>query len=258
MKTLFETKGLFLNFALISVFLIADNVRADLLTGGTAMNTTATIISGVNGASSVYVSPMRVNNLTTDQFGFLLFCGDFDVHTTAAFGNGTGQEYGAFAMSSPSVSIYSQLQKTYIDSLFGHAYATAFDLDGNILNTVYAQAIQLAIWSILHEETDNYNILEGSFHLATNYNTNVVNTTNSLLDAVLGYTTWKSLGLADYYDYDLTVYIAEGGNHVSQTLISVTGTPNREPDPTPEPATLAMLGLGLVGLGLARARRRRK
>jgi hypothetical protein len=62
--------------------------------------------------------------------------------------------------------------------------------------------------------------------------------------------------MEDYVDYDLTVYVAEGGKTVSQTLISVTGSPNREPfestTATPEPATMLIFGLGLAGLGFAR------
>ena len=231
--------------------------RADFLTGNVAM-TTWSSISGSGIQENVYVTPMRVTNNTTDQKDFLLFCGDFFTSTTSAYGSAAGQEYNAVAMASSTIDFYTDLQKSQINDLFGHAYATAFNLDGNILNTTYAQAIQLSIWSILHEETGNYDILDGSFRLTANYNTAVVEATNALLGAVIGNVDWSEIGMDEFVDYDLTVYVAEGGKTVSQTLISVTGSPNREEATAvvPEPATMLIIGLGLAGLGFARRSRK--
>jgi len=247
-------------FTLVAAFAVffPSVVRADFLRGNVAQNTWSTLAAS-EGTHSVYVTPMRVENLTTGQSDFLLFCGDFYTPTTAAYGSSAGQEYNAFSLSSSSIDFYTDVQKGRINDLFGHSYASAFDLDGNILNSVYAQAIQLAIWSILHEETDNYDILGGSFRLESNYTAEVRDATNSLLDAVLGTVDWNTIGMGNFFDYDLTVYVAEGGKHVSQTLISVTGSPNREPSAaTPEPTTIVLVTLGLAGLGGLAARRRGK
>ena len=240
-------------FAVLFVVFSAVAAHADLLTGKSVLTTSGSIVH--DGVSrSVYVSPMSVTNHTTGQDPFLLFCGDYTTATTKAFQT-TGHEYNAYAMGSSSVPFYSDQQKEYVNALFGHAYSTAFDPVGTITNTVYASAIQLAIWSILHE-TENYDILSGNFHVASSFNANIVQATNNLLNAVLGNVTWGSLGMADFVDYDLTVYVAEGGKNISQTFISVTGSPNREPAVVPEPATLVMFGLGLIGLAAARRQRK--
>ena len=247
-------------FTLVVAFAVAFSsfARADYLTGNIAQNTWSTLTTS-NGVHNIYVTPMRVTNNTTEQSNFLLFCGDFFTPTSVAYGSAEGQAYNAFAMASSSIDFYTDVQKTRINDLFGHSYASAFDLNGNILNGVYAQAIQLSVWSILHEETDNYNILGGSFRLSSNYNVDVVNATNALLSAVMGEVEWSTLGMYDYIDYDLTVYVADGGKHLSQTLISVTGSPNREEaTATPEPATMVVMGLGIAGLGALAARRRMK
>jgi len=237
------SKNYIIGLVLAVSFLVAANVRADLLSGGIVMDPVASI----NG-KGVYVTPVNVTNHTTGQ-EFLAFCGDFFTNLTSEFYGG-GQGYGAYSLE--SVDIYTDTQKSYINELFGHVYSSAFDLAGNVIDAIYAQAFQLSIWSILYD-LGSSDIMDGAFRLDSNYNDDVVNATNLFLGALFmdGYDGWNDLGFVGT-NYKLTVYIVDGGRHAGQTLISVTGPPI-----TPEPTTLAILGLGLAaGLGLVARRKK--
>ncbi|MDR1963090.1 MAG: PEP-CTERM sorting domain-containing protein, partial [Planctomycetaceae bacterium] len=51
-------------------------------------------------------------------------------------------------------------------------------------------------------------------------------------------------GYGTVTNHELTVYVAEGGQSVSQTFISVVGHPAL----VPEPATMLIFGIGIVTL----------
>ena len=224
----------------LATILSTSSVKGDMLRGDVVLNSTATIWN--NGVSQgTYVTPMKVGNLTTDQT-LLAFCGDFTVSTTPAFNSPTGEAYGANSLFSPTLTLYSDLQKSLINDLFSYTYASTFDLDGNVINSVYAQALQLSIWEILMESESSWSILSGSFY-ATGLASGVAATTNDWLDVLSGASTWESLGFTTAIDYDLTVYVAEGGVNASQTLISITGPPTTA---TPEPATMLIFAIGAV------------
>ena len=234
---------LFVAVALFS-FVAVASVDADMLRGDAVLNSGATVWH--EGTSqSVLVTPMLVDNLTTSQT-LMAFCGDFTVSTTPAFGSSTGEAYGAHELYSPTLTIYNSLQKSMINDLFSYAYETAFDLtSGNVINTVNAQALQLAVWEVLLETGTNLSISSGSFY-ATGLQSGVGAVADSWLDVLNGTSTWASLGLTGTA-YDLTVYVADGGVLASQTLISITGPPPTGPGPqpvVPEPATVLIFGIG--------------
>lgn len=237
---------------MISIAFTTTRVQADILTGQVMLSNTQTIHNG-DKSGKVYVTPILITNHTSGQDAFAAFCGDFTTSTSAGFSNASGQAYGAYSLWAGDLTMYSDTQKHQINDLFNYAYATAFDTNGTVINQTYASAFQLTLWEVLTETTPTLNITNGSFYLsASKSNQGLIDTTNSWLDALIGNTSWESLGLISG-NYDLTVYVAEGGKSVSQTLISVMGPPTT----TPEPATLMVLGLGLMGLGLARTRRQK-
>ncbi len=226
-------------FAVLTIVLSASIVKADMLSGEIVLNKTSSIVN--NGSSqNIYVTPMLVDNHTTGQT-LLAFCGDFTVNTSSAFGSSTGQAYNASSLFSPTLTIYSDLQKSRINDLFSYTYALGFDLDGTVISSTYAQSLQLAVWEILTETANTLNILKDSFYGA-NLTSAVSTATNSWLSAISGQVTWDSLGLSAT-EYDMTVYVANGGKNVSQTLISITA-PSTAPSTTPEPASLAIFAVG--------------
>ena len=220
----------------LMVVLSTSSVNADMLRGSAVLNSGATIWNG-GTSQSVLVTPMLVDNLTTDQT-LMAFCGDFTVTTSPAFGSSTGEAYGAHGLFSPSLTLYSDLQRSMVNDLFSHAYATAFDLDGNVISNANAQALQLAVWEVLTEAGPSMDISSGSFY-ATGLGSGVASLTNTWLNVLSGASTWDSLGLTAM-TYDMTVYVADGGVHASQTLISITGPP----PVVPEPATMLIFGIG--------------
>ena len=232
-------------FALLS----ASSAKGDLLRGDVVLNTTATIWNE-GSSQGVYVTPMIVDNLSTGQT-IMAFCGDFTVSTSPAFNSSTGEVYGAHGLLSPTLTLYSDLQKQLVNDLFSYAYASAFDLSGNVIDAVNAQAIQLVVWEILMETGTAWSITSGSFY-ATNLASGVAATADSWLDVLSGgVSTWDSLGLTPVLDYDMTVYVADGGSHASQTLISITG-----PTPVvPEPATMLIFGIGAAAIPYLRRKK---
>lgn len=233
--------------------------RADLMSFKGIL--TANQLSFANGkkVQTEEAVPVKITNHDTGQ-QFIAFCGDFTTPVSNGFWQETvGQCYDAYAVE--DAYIYTELQRTHINDLFSYAYSTAFDLDGNVIDVKNAQAFQITLWEMLTETTSTLDITSGTFRLTKDTTSKVATTANQWLNALMnGEDGWMALGLSAI-SYDVTVYIAEGGSHVSQTMISVVRPPvptiPRAPAGTPEPATLVVFGLGLMGLGLAQTRRQK-
>ncbi|MCL2304645.1 MAG: PEP-CTERM sorting domain-containing protein [Planctomycetaceae bacterium] len=251
---------------LITVF-SGTSVKADVLSGDLYRDIYGRVPTGVtsNDGRTYYVAPFYVSNHTTGQDPFIGFCGDGTTLMSGNFFNASvGVDYGVHQLS--DVWFYSDFQKQCLQDLFDYAYGTLSLGEGG-WNVFNAMAFQFAIWEIQQEDWANngFNITSGAFsaypvNLSGEDYAGVINMVNNWLSALTGANgiTWESLGLLDTKEsYDLTVYVAEGGKHVSQTIIAAT--PNMkgtETSTTPEPATLAIFGLaGLGGLALRMRRR---
>jgi hypothetical protein len=203
---------------------------------------------------------IKITNDDTEQ-NFRAFCADYFTPTTTEFNNPLiGQEYDAVALNSPSMTLYTQAQKNALNSFFSHVYSTVYDVNGNIINEADSYFYQLVVWEIMHETSGTLNIADGVFginnaatfndpdhdrsqaYVDTDYYNNATSTMNSWLNAISGTITWESLGYDVVTNHDLTIYVAEGGQNISQTFISVVSPV------VPEPATLLIFGIGITML----------
>jgi hypothetical protein len=199
---------------------------------------------------------IKIINDDTGQ-DFRAFCSDYFTPTSAEFNNPLiGQEYDATALNSPSMTLYSQIQKDALNSLFSHVYSTIYDSNGEIIDDVNSYLYQLVVWEIVHETEGTWDIADGEFGIKsaatyypndrtrsytdTNFYNLAVNTINSWLEAIVGNITWDSIGYDTVTDHQLTIYVADGGQNISQTFISVVAPI------TPEPATILMFGIGMM------------
>jgi hypothetical protein len=206
---------------------------------------------------------IKVINEDTDQ-NFRVFCIDYFTQTTTEFRNPLlGQEYDAVALDSPSMTLYTQAQKDALNSLFSHVYSTIYDVNGDIIDDANAYFYQLVVWEIVHETSGTLNITDGALGITnaatypnpddptvavvdTAYYNTTVRIVNSWLDAIAGKTTWESLGYDTITNHNLTVYVAEGGQTIAQTFISVVSPI------VPEPATMLIFGIGITILSCFR------
>ena len=255
-------------FSVLFAMTLSVEARADMLvsTPGATLDSYFRFLNDTDNNGWHYAAPFGAENLTTGQL-LNTFCVDRYTYTSSDFSlPGVGQEYGAVALNSPTMTLFSDIQKSALNSLFSHVYTTITDSQNNLLNTAAAMAFQLTVWEIVHETSGVWNLANGVFGInaaATYRNSDhtggseydnrlfndVISLTSSWFSAIADEPMWVAMGYGKT-DLELTVYVAEGGTHVSQTLISTTAPAAV----TPEPATILMFGMGVLALPFCRRR----
>ena len=257
---MFTQTSIVLSFCTFLTIFSTMSAKADVLSGDLYRDKDGGVPIGVTSDGTYFIAPFHINNHTTGQDSLIGFCGDIVTPLSSDFYNpNIGENYEANRLE--SAEVYSHFQKQCLQDLFDYAYGTLF-LGEEKWNQFNAMAFQFAVWEIQRENwaDHGFDINSGDFWaypVGFNKETSdmVINTVNNWLSALTGADgiTWESLGLLDTKaSYNLTVYVAEGGKHASQTLIAVTSI-NEDPWATPEPTTFAILGLaGFGGLVLRR------
>ena len=221
------------------------------------------------GVVQNYWDGIQTRDLDTDT-AYRLFCTDLYTYTSGAFGGNAGQMYETTTLADSP--FHSDLQKAQLQSLFDHVYTQAFNDDYSYNNSFYASLFQFAVWEIANDTGDylslrdggdlrfiNAEVLNSSGYYVSSQETldSALNTLDSWFYAIVN-DAWDEIG----YEEDkvnLTVYLAEGGTHVSQTFIGVDPySKHYQNTATPEPTTMLIIGLGIAGAGAIAARQRRK
>ncbi|MDR0520518.1 MAG: PEP-CTERM sorting domain-containing protein [Planctomycetaceae bacterium] len=287
-----------LSFAFAALFVFSTiDLFADTLVGRPTenrltgqFNFTVYMHGARNGGS--YTDGQYVTDLDTG-IDSRVFCMDYTTYTSSAMNNSNvGQLYHTMSLADADSAFYSDLQKERLQSLFDHVYTKAYNDDYTPNDPLYSSIFQLAVWEIVHETSGKLDITSGSFGMwslqewneeagrweahnntywdsdkqewiATGYQTQASKdywatyyVLRDWFDAVTN-NKWDAYGYEEDH-VDLTVYVADGGRNVSQTLIGVKHeTTNGNTAITPEPATMLVMGLGLTGLAAARRFRRK-
>ena len=272
----------------VMVSICISSVKADLIYGtfATSAYTFDANSQPLDKTRSVYWAGGIVGKNVTTMQDLQFFCGDPYTNTTRDFIElDKGQEYNTAPLAvAPGLSFD---QKKSIQSLFNHVYSPLLSAQATLAlitenseekslaqNSVdiLGAAFQFAIWEILYETSDTWDITSGSFTI-TNPNPNpAVDDRDFFLtpsDAYMeivgltnGWFTSIKTGIwADNFAgetfYRVTYFfIDETSDVTSQPFFAATGKGNTEiTGIVPAPASILILGLGLGGLPFFRRKK---
>ena len=171
---------------------------------------------------------------------FVTFC--LDINNTLANGYWTAQNF-AEVQSSTSGAIRHSDRLDDVARLYNTYSTGILNSDGSWANKQDGAALQLALWEVLYENTENYNVRTGNgFYVVGSGNSSVMDRANYMLNS-LDNLTASSEGTFWNASY------ADGSSRNSQDLIGPVSN-------VPEPGSILVSLMVLLPLGFSAFKRK--